>query len=55
MRWIRAAAALPICVLGLLLPYGPRLRYANLLAAAAHAPFLLFGWAARKLLGELRD
>lgn len=55
MRWPLLAAAIPICVVGLILPYRARVAYARGLARAAHAPFLLFGWAARTLLRALAE
>jgi hypothetical protein len=50
---LRGAFALAVCAAALLLPYRARAALNAGLAALFHAPFLLFGRLARRLLSEL--
>lgn len=53
VRALRYAAALLLCGTALLLPYGARSPYGRAVAAAAHAPFILFGLLARAILDRV--
>lgn len=53
MSALRRLFALAVCAAALLLPYRARAALNGALAALFHAPFLLFGRLARRLLREL--
>ena len=55
LRAARTALGVPLCLVALALPYRARARYLAAIAWCAHAPFLLFGIAARLLLAGLEE
>lgn len=53
VAFIKLIIAIPICFIGVLLPYRWRVRYTQWVAFAAHIPYLLFGRITTYLLKEL--
>lgn len=53
LAFFKTLLAFIVCSIALVLPYRARLLYGQALAWAAHAPFILFGRLARRLLRDL--
>lgn len=50
---VKFVAAVPICLVGVLLPHHLRTRYTQLLSFFAHLPYVIYGSMTRYMLNEL--